>query len=88
MCQFTISFEGSAADLTRKAKTAITGAGGNFEGGDGGGRFSIATPVGKIIGAYAVEAGSQALQVSITDKPFFISCSQIEGQLKKSLGIA
>lgn len=88
MCQFTISFEGSATDLTRKAKTAITGAGGNFEGDDGVGQFSIATPVGKIVGSYAVEAGSQALQVSISDKPFFISCGQIEGQLKKSLGVA
>jgi hypothetical protein len=86
MCQFTIPFDGSAADLTGKARTAITGAGGNFEGDENVGQFSISTPVGKITGSYTVGDDRQALHVHIEDKPFFISCGQIEGQLKKSLG--
>jgi len=87
MCDFTIPFEGNAADLTGKARKAITGAGGNFEGDDNTGNFSISTPVGKITGTYAIGGDGQALQVHIEDKPFFISCSQIEGQLKKSLEV-
>jgi hypothetical protein len=86
MCQFTIPFEGNATELTGKARTAITGAGGNFEGDDNTGQFSIATPVGKISGSYTVSGDRQSLHVDIADKPFFITCGQIEGQLKKSLG--
>jgi hypothetical protein len=86
MCQFIIPFEGNATDLTGKARTAITGAGGDFQGDDNAGQFSISTPVGKITGSYTVGGEGQALHVRIEDKPFFISCGQIEGQLKKSLG--
>ena len=85
MCQFSIPFEGDAIELTGKARTAITGAGGQFEGDDRVGQFSISTPVGKIAGKYTVSDDRQSLHVQIDDKPFFISCGQIEGQLKKSL---
>ena len=80
MCQFAIPFTGSAIDLTDKAKTAITGAGGSFTGDETAGAFSISTPVGKIAGSYTVN--DSALRVTIDDKPFFISCGQIENQLK------
>lgn len=86
MCQFAIPFAGSASDLTQKAGNAITGAGGTFSGDENAGNFSLSTPVGKIAGSYTVEGN--ALQVKIEDKPFFVSCGQIEGQLKKSLGAA
>jgi uncharacterized protein (DUF779 family) len=83
MCDFQIPFTDSAESLVDKANKAITGIGGTFTGDTSTGQFSLSTPVGKISGTYTV--GDKVLHVAIDDKPFFIPCSQIESQLKKSL---
>jgi len=83
MCNFSISFTGSAEDLITKAKTAVNNAGGNFNGDASQGEFSISTPAGKISGNYTVSR--QDFSVAISEKPFFVSCGMIEAQLRKYL---
>jgi hypothetical protein len=83
MCDFTFPFTVSPENLIRKVDKAITGIGGTFSGDTNTGEFALSTPVGKISGSYRTEG--QALQVHIGEKPFFVSCDQIEAQLKKAL---
>ena len=86
MCNFSISFTGSAEDLITKAKTAVGNAGGNFSGDASQGTFSISTPAGKISGNYTVSG--QNFSVTVSEKPFFVSCEMIETQLRKYLSEA
>lgn len=83
MCDFTFPLTVSADSLVDKMSKAITGIGGTLSGDTSSGTFQLPTPVGKISGSYGI--GDQGLQVHIEDKPFFVSCSQIEAQLRKSL---
>jgi hypothetical protein len=82
-CSFSIPFSGNANDILSKAKSGITGAGGQFKGDASGGEFSLSIFIGTITGTYTLSAST--LNIEITDKPVFISCSQIEKELKKSL---
>ena len=82
-CSFAIPFSGSTEDFLAKAKTGITGAGGIFAGDVNAGNFSLSTFVGAIAGNYTLSAST--LQVEITDKPMFLSCSMIEEELRKKL---
>jgi len=86
MCNFSISFTGSAQEIINKAKTAVTNAGGNFNGDASQGTFSIATPAGKISGSYTISG--QDFSVAVSEKPFFVSCGIIEAQLRKYLSEA
>lgn len=86
MCNFSISFTGSAQELINKAKTAVINAGGNFSGDASQGTFAISTPAGKISGNYAVSG--QDFSVAVSEKPFFVSCGMIEAQLRKYLSEA
>jgi hypothetical protein len=83
MCDFTFPLNISAEDLVHKMSKAITGIGGTLSGDTNAGAFQLPTPVGKISGSYQI--GGQGLVVHIEDKPFFVSCAQIEAQLRKSL---
>lgn len=83
MCDFTFPIQTNPESLVGKMSKSITGFGGTFTGDASAGQFSLATPVGKITGSYAL--AGQSLQVHVEDKPFFLSCAQIEGQLKKAL---
>lgn len=83
MCNFSIGFTGSPQELINKAKTAVTNAGGNFNGDASQGAFSISTPAGKIGGNYTVSG--QNFSVAVSEKPFFVSCGMIEAQLRKYL---
>jgi hypothetical protein len=84
-CNFSIPVSGSVDELVAKAKTAITGAGGQFSGDVAGGQFSLSTFVGTITGSYDVSPSS--LNIDISDKPMFVSCSMIEQELKKYLQV-
>ena len=86
MCDFTFPIQTSPDSLVEKMSKSITGIGGTFTGDTKTGQFSLSTPVGKITGSYALQ--DQSLQIHIEDKPFFLSCGQIEGQLKKALDAA
>lgn len=79
-CNFSIPFSTSADDLASMARTAITNAGGNFNGDSNGGNFDVSTPLGTIRGSYLIQGDT--INVSITSKPFLVSCSLIEKQLQ------
>ena len=84
-CNFSIPFHGSVEQLVGKAKDAIRSAGGQFSGDVAGGQFSLSTFVGTISGSYDVSQSS--LNIDISDKPMFVSCSMIEQELKKYLQV-
>jgi len=69
-----------ADEVFTKASAAIQHAGGSITGSGNNGTFSLPTPVGKIEGSFSIEEGT--MNVTITDKPLFISCSVIEQRLK------
>lgn len=83
-CSFSIPFTQSPADVIEKAKNAITGAGGTFNGDVNQGSFRLSTPLGKVEGTYIIN--NQSLDVTVTDKPLFIGCGKIESELRKRLG--
>ena len=79
-CNFSIAFNSSSSALAEKARQAIMGAGGNFMGTEIAGNFNVSTPLGDIHGSYTIDA--QVINVVITSKPFLVSCSMIEKQLR------
>lgn len=79
-CNFSIGFTGSAADMVAKIKSQIEQQGGSFNGDENSGSFSVKVLGSTIAGSYTI-TGSE-INITITDKPFFISCSQIESFLK------
>ena len=84
-CNLSIPFSGSIEQFVVKAKDAITSAGGQFSGDAAGGEFSLKTFAGTISGSYDVSQSS--LNIDISDKPMFVSCSMIEQELKKYLNV-
>ena len=80
MCQFSLPFSGEAQGLLQRAKQSIENMGGVFNGDDSLGNFSTKTPIGSIEGSYQMLEGEIAL--SITKKPFLLSCSKIEKELR------
>ena len=82
-CNFSIGFTGSPDDVFNKAKAAVEKQGGNFNGDNSSGQFSI-NVFGNISGSYTV-SGNQ-LHIVIDDKPMMIPCSAIENVLKSQIG--
>lgn len=79
-CDFSISFSGNADAVVAKAKSAVQSQGGNFNGDNNSGEFTVSVFGNKIAGNYTVSG--QTLNVHITDKPFMVPCSAIESFLK------
>lgn len=82
-CDFSIPFSGDPQAMLAKARSAVQGQGGDFNGNAGGGDFNVSVFGNKIVGNYTVS--EQMLNVSITDKPFMVPCSAIESFLKGQL---
>lgn len=82
-CNFSIAVEGNAEQLIHKARTAVQGQGGTFDGGITGGTFKVTAFGNTIAGSYNV-SGDQ-MNITITDKPFLLSCGMIESYLKSQL---
>lgn len=82
-CSFSIPFSGGASDILAKARTAVQGQNGNFDGDTNSGSFSVAVLGNRITGDYTVSG--QTMQINITDKPFMIPCSAIESFLRGQL---
>ena len=82
-CTFSIAFNESPEELIERARKAITGAGGQFFGDASTGEFSLSTFIGKISGSY--NAAPMQLEITIMDKPVFISCSRIKEELENYL---
>lgn len=82
-CNIAIDFNGESEELIRSAEQAISGAGGAFSGNNSEGKFAINSPLGKVSGTYTVIG--QTFNISIVDKPFLVSCSKIEDELRKQI---
>ncbi len=82
-CNFSFNISTDASGMVNKAKHAITKNGGQFNGDDTQGSFLLSTMAGKIQGNYNVNGNS--FNIAITNKPMFLSCGMIEGELRKFL---
>lgn len=79
-CNFSIPFSSSPETLSIQAQKAIMGAGGTFQGDATAGAFGVSTPLGDIRGNYVIQ--QSVIMVTITTKPFLVSCGMIEKQLR------
>lgn len=79
-CNFSIPFNGAPEAFSLKARQAIMGSGGTFQGDANAGNFAVSTPLGDIRGSYVIQ--QPEIMVTITSKPFLVSCSMIEKQLR------
>ena len=82
-CQFTIPIKSSLANINSSASIAITEASGTFTPTESGGTFVVPTFLGSIAGKFTLLAGN--LNVTITDKPWLVSCGRIETELTSYL---
>lgn len=82
-CDFSIPFSDSPEQVLAKAKAAVQSQGGDFNGNASSGEFVVSAFGNKVAGAYSVSG--QTLNINITDKPFLLPCSAIEGFLKGQL---
>ena len=82
-CTFTIPFSKPAEEILTKIRTAIQSQGGQFEGDQSAGKFSVEVFGNAIAGSYT--STGQTLHIIIDEKPFLIPCSAIEGFLTKQL---
>jgi len=78
-CRFQFEFPGSGTALVEKIRAKMTGSGGQFEGSDAVGRFSLPTPVGAFEGSYTIDKNT--IWIEVTDKPIFIPCAAIKAKL-------
>jgi len=85
-CNLRIDFKGNAVALIDKAKQAITAEGGEFDGNEVSGRFSIPVPGTDILGDYTIEGNT--FIIAILEKPMLVSCDRIENELNKYLNQA
>lgn len=79
MCRISIPYSGNPDALIVQIRDAIAKAGGVFSAAQR--NFVIPTPVGKVAGNYFLE--TNAIWISITEKPFLVRCGQIEEEMKK-----
>ena len=82
-CDMNIDFDGLASDQIEKARTAILGAEGTFQGDENSGDFSIPVLGSDIVGNYTITG--QTFSIAITEKPLLISCRRIEDELREYL---
>jgi hypothetical protein len=82
-CNISIPFSGAPDTILQKAKSAVEGQGGRFEGDTKSGNFHVTVFGSTIGGSYSVLG--QELNLMIDKKPFLVPCSTIEGYLKKEI---
>ncbi|MDQ6757218.1 MAG: hypothetical protein M3004_09815 [Bacteroidota bacterium] len=82
-CKFKIPFSGNAQHVLNKARTAVEGQGGTFNGHESSGEFEVSV-MGTIKGSYLVMGNE--LDITIDSKPMFVSCGMIESFLKNKIG--
>lgn len=82
-CNITIPFTQPASDLINSLRTKVQTQGGTFSGDENSGTISVPLLGSKIAGSYTING--QQVNIIITDKPFLISCNQIQGYLMGSL---
>jgi hypothetical protein len=82
-CNFSIPFSGNAEAILAKAKAAVDGQNGNFDGDANSGSFEVSVFANLIKGNYQVEGN--LLKLEIFNKPFLVPCSTIEIFLKSKI---
>ena len=83
-CNFSIPFASDPQQVINKAKNAVQGQGGFFEGDTAAGKFDVIVFGNTIKGSYTVSG--QQMNIIIDTKPFFVPCNTIEGFLKAQIG--
>lgn len=83
VCNFDIPFSVPAEAAVIKARSAVESQNGTFNGDANSGNFEVSIFGNTIKGDYRVTG--QVLNLSITDKPFFVPCSTIESFLLKHI---
>ena len=82
-CTFTITFEGTASSLSNSIRQKILGSNGQFSGDESAGNFSIHVLAASIEGAYTIDGNN--LNITISKKPFFLSCNAIKDYVEQNL---
>jgi len=77
MCDFKVPHAGNTEAILSKLKHVVEKNGGQLTETDGGGTFSLSTPLGSVAADYKLLP--DAIDLHVTEKPFFMSCSSIEG---------
>lgn len=86
MCNFSISYPRPKEQLVAQLKSAILSQSkAHFEGDNTTGAFAFTAMGFGIAGNYVIEG--DIIEVNITDKPFLVSCSKIESEIRKYLGV-
>jgi hypothetical protein len=80
MCEFIFNHSKDPQHLFERAKAAITGNGGNLTGTESSGSFSIEKFGMSVEGRY--EIGATEVKLFVDNKPFFVSCQQIENMIQ------
>jgi|GraSoiStandDraft_51_1057287.scaffolds.fasta_scaffold743692_2 hypothetical protein len=83
MCTFSVPFQQSPDEIISKLSSTILSNKGSFEGNNSSGTLKVPTPIGSVSASYQVSG--QSMNVTITNKPFLLSCSQIESYIKQFL---
>jgi hypothetical protein len=78
-CEFSIPITLSTTDIITRVSDVIKNNGGNFIATDNGGEFTVPISFGTISGNF--EIISDSANVTITKKPFFVSCNKIKSTL-------
>jgi hypothetical protein len=81
---FIVRLKDEAALILCRMKSAITGKGGSFEGDKECGSFEGKSALGTIKGEYR-SISDKEIEITIDDKPFIVSYSRIELEIKKYL---
>ena len=78
-----LKLPGSAEMLFPQARAAILAKGGQVQGNAVSGSASVPSPVGQIVFDYRTEGAD--LVITVTDKPWALSCARIENELRAGL---
>ncbi len=84
-CNFSFPITGDPQAVLGRARSAVQGQGGTFNGDTDNGSFHLSVFGSTIAGSYTVAGGQ--MNIVIDDKPFLLPCSTIEGYLKSQLGV-
>ena len=78
---FEVDKPGDIERMLKKAQSEIESKGGTFSGTTKSGRISVSG----VNGSYLVT--SDAIEITITDKPFLATEGMIKSEIKKALGL-
>jgi hypothetical protein len=85
-CAFSLHFDATAADLFAAARSSILEQGGTFVGSPQQGKASLPTDAGTVYWTFVVQG--QNLKIQVTDKPWLVSCSDIQQQMAELVASA